>query len=235
MRTPLHILCAMADDLQTLPDSQHQGVHNDLILLKSSAHWLLAHANNVLDVCALEVQAVRVERAPFSTRSLVQSMSVAAQFAAQVRGVRFAAEIADDIPTLIVGDGPRLQQILRVLLSFIFQHVTAGDVFLNARRAGSGAASVSETPSARIVHRTGSSGGVGGGASHYSGSPPQSRASSPAQWCELLFSLSANLPSDWWRLGDQAGSSGALLLIGCVLFKPLTSVQGCMLLSSCVP
>lgn len=85
-------------------------------------------------------------------------MAIAANFAAEVRGVQFVSEIADDIPTLIVGDGPRLQQILRVLLSFVFQHVTSGDVFLSAKRAGSGSA-LSDSASAHMMHRT-SSGSV---------------------------------------------------------------------------
>lgn len=101
IRTPLHILCAMADELQSATttaaaaDTSTAGdpnVLSDLALLKSSSHWLLSQANCVLDVCALELNAVRVECSPVSTRGYVsadcfrficQSVSAAADFPLQ--------------------------------------------------------------------------------------------------------------------------------------------------------
>jgi hypothetical protein len=70
IRTPLNILCGMADELQTYGDTKTD-VSTDLVLLRSAAFWLLAHANNTLDVCSLELGTVRVERLPFSPRTYV--------------------------------------------------------------------------------------------------------------------------------------------------------------------
>ena len=211
MRTPLHILCAMADDLQTLPDSQHQGVHNDLILLKSSAHWLLAHANNVLDVCAGGAGGARGAGAVQHAQPRAVDVGGGAVRGAGVRA--FTSRPTVTIPPLVVGDGPRLQQVLRVLLSFIFQHVTSGAVLLDVRPAGNSTVT-RPAPLSMQQHPV------------PIGSRParrgSSRSASPVHVCELQFSLSASLPSDWWRLDDQAGSSGTVFCLSACLSVELS-------------
>jgi hypothetical protein len=67
IRTPLNILCGMADELQADGETRPDG-STDLVLLRSASLWLLAHANNTLDVCSLELGAVRIERLPFNPR-----------------------------------------------------------------------------------------------------------------------------------------------------------------------
>jgi hypothetical protein len=75
IRTPLNILCGMADELQSYSDTK-AAVSTDLALLRSAAFWLLAHANNTLDVCSLELGTVRVERVPFSPSRCVRLLTV---------------------------------------------------------------------------------------------------------------------------------------------------------------
>jgi K+-sensing histidine kinase KdpD len=66
IRTPLNILCGMADELHTHYTETEHDVSTDLVLLRSASFWLLAHANNTLDVCSLELGTIRVEHLPFS-------------------------------------------------------------------------------------------------------------------------------------------------------------------------
>jgi hypothetical protein len=142
----------MADELHThYTDTEHD-VSTDLVLLRSASFWLLAHANNTLDVCSLELGTIRVERLPFSPsayaalpsprllwlcldrvlalRRSVQLVVAGAQVAAETRGVQLLTSVASDVPKFVVGDGARTQQVLRVLMALLFQHIQQGDVSL---------------------------------------------------------------------------------------------------------
>jgi hypothetical protein len=53
-----------------------------------------------------------------------------AQVAAETRGVQLLTSVASDVPKFVVGDGARTQQVLRVLMALLFQHIQQGDVSL---------------------------------------------------------------------------------------------------------
>ena len=114
VRTPLAALMGAADLLMEAdlgPDPGHlaQIVHR-------SADRLMRLTHDLLEFSGLEAHRTLLHRAPVHVRDLVDD--VAASVAPLVDGrdleVRFA--VADTVPSVAVGDGPRIAQVVRTLV-----------------------------------------------------------------------------------------------------------------------
>eukprot|EP00698_Gefionella_okellyi_P013571 TRINITY_DN372_c0_g1_i2.p1 TRINITY_DN372_c0_g1~~TRINITY_DN372_c0_g1_i2.p1 ORF type:complete len:1378 (+),score=337.52 TRINITY_DN372_c0_g1_i2:53-4186(+) len=125
IRTPLNIICALSETVQ---QSREASAVPDIGLLQSTAQSMLAQANNVLDVLAVEIGALHLDSAKFNVANVSHSIVTGAQFAAEVKKIEFTYHLEHTVPTNVVGDSMRFQQALRALMNFMIRYAQEGSV-----------------------------------------------------------------------------------------------------------
>lgn len=116
IRTPLNGILSLADlmlmDEEDLSDEQK----DDLNTIRMSAHSLKTIINDVLDFSKIEAGQLTLERTQFSLHRLIEDtvkiLSVESRNASQ----NLVWEVTERVPTQVLGDPTRIQQILTNLL-----------------------------------------------------------------------------------------------------------------------
>ena len=110
IRTPMNGILGMAQLLAMSElDSDQQ---NYVQIIQSSGENLLKLINDILDFSKIESGNIELESQLFSLEDNLQSLCYLLSPAAQERHVVLSYQIAPNIPTILLGDSLRLQQIL---------------------------------------------------------------------------------------------------------------------------
>ncbi len=128
LRTPMNGVIGMTSLLlETHLDEEQLEFVNTI---RTSGDTLLALINDILDFSKIEAGRLELEECPFNLRSCVEAALdlVAAKTAST--GVELAHSIDHDLPTTLVGDVTRLQQILNNLLSNAAKFTSRGEIVL---------------------------------------------------------------------------------------------------------
>ncbi|KAH9616490.1 hypothetical protein KSS87_017356, partial [Heliosperma pusillum] len=114
IRSPLTAVVGMADILSTTTlDRQQRELLNVII---SSADLVLQLTNDILDLSKVESGVVRLEATKFRPREVVRHVLQTA--ATSLRKIlTLEGHISDDVPIEVIGDVPRIRQILTNLIS----------------------------------------------------------------------------------------------------------------------
>jgi len=144
IRTPMTGVMGMAELLLSTPLSPLQ--HDYTKAMQRSGEMLLKLLNDALDLARIEADRLELEPAPFDPRQLVEDVAQLEQGLAYAKGIRFALDVADDLPGLVLGDALRIKQVLLNLANNALKFTERGNVTLRVRPAGSGLLfSVSDT------------------------------------------------------------------------------------------
>eukprot|EP00698_Gefionella_okellyi_P025561 TRINITY_DN9410_c0_g1_i1.p1 TRINITY_DN9410_c0_g1~~TRINITY_DN9410_c0_g1_i1.p1 ORF type:complete len:1627 (-),score=412.44 TRINITY_DN9410_c0_g1_i1:61-4941(-) len=132
IRIPLSVVAALAD---ATADMAVEGTTaREAMLLQGAAQSLVALANNIRDVSAIETKQLKLEFTEFELSALLKRATAAAEFAATQKGLTFALTLSGDVPETVSGDGARLQQVLFNLLDNSIKFTSAGHVALRVAR-----------------------------------------------------------------------------------------------------
>jgi two-component system, sensor histidine kinase and response regulator len=132
IRTPLNAVLGMAELLQSTPLDENQREFTDTI--RTSGDALLTIINEILDFSKIEHGSIELEVAPFDLRRcLAEALEIAVPPKTD-RSIRLSHEVADDIPSLLLGDAFRLRQILVNLVANAFKFTERGEITVTARR-----------------------------------------------------------------------------------------------------
>lgn len=128
IRTPLNAIIGMSDLLSDAIGSERE---RDFIrTIRSSGNALLALLNDIIDFSKIESGHLALECVPVDLRACIESaVELVATQAAQ-QGLDLLYWIEPSMPTSILGDARRLQQILVNLLSNAVKFTERGEVFL---------------------------------------------------------------------------------------------------------
>jgi len=133
LRTPLNGLLGVAQLLAQSELTANQRAHVEAI--RSSGEALLGLVNDILDMAELDAGRIEPARAPFDPEALVQSVVELMAPRAREKRLDIAAWRAADVPAEIVGDGPRLRQVLFNLVGNALKFTETGGVEVRARTA----------------------------------------------------------------------------------------------------
>jgi signal transduction histidine kinase/CheY-like chemotaxis protein len=134
LRTPLNSVLGLAQVLARDPHLTTEQREQAATLERAGRH-LLAVANDVLDLAAVEAGKLRLTHAPLSLRTLVEGCASLVRPQAAQKGIALRAELAPDAPGAVRGDETRLRQIVLNLLSNAVKFTpTGGEVRLRALR-----------------------------------------------------------------------------------------------------
>ncbi len=127
IRTPLNGIMGFTDlvlDRKELDSS----IRRQVELIKTSGAALLTVVNDVLDFSKIEAGAVELEAKPFSPVALLDNcVSIVREIAAK-KGLGLTAQHSVETPERVMGDEPRVQQILLNLLNNAIKFTPSGRV-----------------------------------------------------------------------------------------------------------
>eukprot|EP00698_Gefionella_okellyi_P000613 TRINITY_DN10541_c0_g1_i1.p1 TRINITY_DN10541_c0_g1~~TRINITY_DN10541_c0_g1_i1.p1 ORF type:complete len:1275 (+),score=303.78 TRINITY_DN10541_c0_g1_i1:74-3898(+) len=130
IRTPMNAVVALTDSVAD--GLSTSGLSKEAALFQTAAKSLVALANNVMDVSAIEAHALRIENTTFNLPRLLKHAAAAAQTVASTRHMFVEHTSAlQYLPQIVIGDGVRLQQILYNLLSNAVTATRQGSVVLH--------------------------------------------------------------------------------------------------------
>ena len=129
IRTPMSAVIGMARLLSNTELTSHQ---KDLAsTIHSSSHALLTILNDILDLSKLEAGKLELDQQSFNLLDCVQAAVNLLTPSATEKGIKLTLVTAPDLPQVIMGDSPRLRQILINLLSNAVKFTAAGAVKLS--------------------------------------------------------------------------------------------------------
>ncbi|MFA6371929.1 MAG: ATP-binding protein [Methanothrix sp.] len=126
IRTPMNAVIGMTGLLldENLTESQRE----DVEIIRRSGDTLLSIINNILDLTKIETEKIELERQPFDLRDCLDvSMDMVAADANR-KGLNIEYTFEDYVPTVILGDPTRINQILINLLNNAVKFTEKGKI-----------------------------------------------------------------------------------------------------------
>jgi len=134
VRTPMNGVLGMSRLLRDTPLDEDQRESVETVV--SSGEYLLTILDDLLDISKLDADKLELEMVPFIIADVVdQTLAVMAP-RAQEKELTLNADMAGDLPPVVVGDPHRIRQILLNLLSNAIKFTQTGSVSLSVQSKG---------------------------------------------------------------------------------------------------
>lgn len=133
LRTPMNGLLGMSE---LLLDTSLDNNQRDLVnTLRSSGENLLQLLNDILDISKVEAGDLKLENVPFDLSILMQETVQVYTPIVMQKQLSIDLKLQEDLPSVVIGDPARLQQILRNLISNALKFTHEGGVTVNVTLA----------------------------------------------------------------------------------------------------
>jgi signal transduction histidine kinase/CheY-like chemotaxis protein len=132
IRTPMNGVIGLTELLQDTHLSSHQQVLVSTI--KQSGKSLLTIINDILDYSKLESGKVILDRKPTKIRDFIQSVEKLFTHSPRYDSANFFVSVDANVPSCLLLDTGRLQQILSNLLSNAFKFTKEGEICLKVSK-----------------------------------------------------------------------------------------------------
>jgi signal transduction histidine kinase/CheY-like chemotaxis protein/HPt (histidine-containing phosphotransfer) domain-containing protein len=129
IRSPMSGLLGVVELLRDTPLSLEQAGMIEMV--HASADSLLRIVNDILDFSKMDAGSVAVNLEATEFRPLIAAIVEPSAHAAAAKGLRWASEVAEDIPAWLLLDPLRLRQILVNLLTNALKFTASGTVRLD--------------------------------------------------------------------------------------------------------
>jgi HAMP domain-containing protein/CheY-like chemotaxis protein/signal transduction histidine kinase len=139
LRTPLNSLLILAQQLGDNPDGNLSGKQVEFAkTIHGSGSDLLTLINDILDLSKIESGTVTLDVSEYRFQNLRNYVDRTFRHMAEAKHLGFSVELRDSLPTAMMTDTTRLQQVLKNLLSNAFKFTTHGQVSLSISLVTSG-------------------------------------------------------------------------------------------------
>ncbi|HSD27484.1 MAG TPA: ATP-binding protein, partial [Vicinamibacteria bacterium] len=132
IRTPMNAVIGMAELL--LDTSLAPGQREYVLTLKDAAESLLGLINDVLDFSKVEAGRLDLNPVEFDLRETLGDTLRTLGLRAHQKGLELAGRIAPEVPDRVVGDGPRLRQVLVNLVGNAIKFTEQGEVVVQVEK-----------------------------------------------------------------------------------------------------
>ncbi len=131
IRTPMNAILGFLHLFDRNNLSQKQNSYIEKITI--SATGLLRIINDILDFSKIEANKMNLEYAPFSLETSINAIHSIMSFTANEKGLSLTNHIDEDVPTVIIGDRERLNQILLNLLGNAIKFTHSGSISIDVK------------------------------------------------------------------------------------------------------
>ncbi|QNB00367.1 response regulator [Massilia sp. Se16.2.3] len=139
LRTPLNSLLILAQQLSDNPEGNLSGKQVEFAkTIHGSGSDLLTLINDILDLSKIESGTVTLDVSEYRFATLRNYVDRTFRHMAEAKHLGFQVDLADNLPTAVMTDTTRLQQVLKNLLSNAFKFTSHGQVSLNISLVTSG-------------------------------------------------------------------------------------------------
>jgi CheY-like chemotaxis protein/two-component sensor histidine kinase len=139
LRTPLNSLLILAQQLSDNPEGNLSGKQVEFAkTIHGSGSDLLTLINDILDLSKIESGTVTLDVSEYRFSALRNYVDRTFRHMAEAKHLGFQVDLADNLPTALMTDTTRLQQVLKNLLSNAFKFTSHGQVALNISLVTSG-------------------------------------------------------------------------------------------------
>ncbi|MGN6573701.1 MAG: ATP-binding protein [Pseudolabrys sp.] len=132
IRTPLNGMLGMADLLLDTPLAPEQVTYAKAA--KTSGETLLSLIEEILDFSKIEAGKLDLEARPFALSAMVEEAVELLAPRAQAKGIEIASFVDERLPAHLVGDAPRLRQVLLNLAGNAIKFTETGGVAVIVER-----------------------------------------------------------------------------------------------------
>lgn len=129
-RTPLNGILGMAQLLAGTNLSPQQSEF--LESLQGSARWLAGSVEEVLDLARADMGKLTLQRVEFSLREMLRETSKSEAKDAEEKGLQLVVDVDNGVPDRLVGDAPRLRQVLVAFLRGACKITSNGELLVRA-------------------------------------------------------------------------------------------------------
>jgi HAMP domain-containing protein/CheY-like chemotaxis protein/signal transduction histidine kinase len=139
LRTPLNSLLILAQQLGDNPEGNLSGKQVEFAkTIHGSGSDLLTLINDILDLSKIESGTVTLDVSEYRFQNLRNYVDRTFRHMAEAKHLSFSVELAEALPTAMMTDTTRLQQVLKNLLSNAFKFTSHGQVALHIGLVASG-------------------------------------------------------------------------------------------------
>ncbi|MFT5451523.1 MAG: signal transduction histidine kinase/BarA-like signal transduction histidine kinase [Enterobacterales bacterium] len=131
IRTPMNAVLGMSYLLSKTGLNNQQNDYLDS--LTNSADSLLVLINDILDLSKVEAGKIDLEYRPFSINELFTNLEYQINLTLDRQLVRFETSISEQLPTMLIGDGLRLNQIILNLCNNAVKFTKNGEIQLSVK------------------------------------------------------------------------------------------------------
>jgi two-component system, sensor histidine kinase and response regulator len=133
IRTPLNGIMGLTELVleMNLPEEEKESLQ----LVSSSAKSLLETINDILDFSNIEAKKTTLQREYFNLRTKLGEVIGRLAIPAQQKKLELICSVAQEVPAFLLGDAPKLLQILNHLLSNAIKFTQRGEVELRVTGA----------------------------------------------------------------------------------------------------
>jgi PAS domain S-box-containing protein len=134
IRTPLNGILGMADLLADTPLTAEQTTY--LTAVKASGASLLSLIEEVLDFSRIEAGRLELEAKPFPLAAMIEEVVELLGPRAQAKGLEICSYVDERLPAHVIGDAPRLRQVLLNLAGNAIKFTECGGLSIVAEPSG---------------------------------------------------------------------------------------------------
>ncbi len=137
IRTPMNGVLGMTELLATSDLNERQ--YNFVTTIRDSGEALLKIINDILDFSKIEAGKLELERQPFDVAGLAEQCVDSLAPLAQAKGLEMLCDLNSIDNPSVIGDAPRLRQVLTNLIGNAIKFTESGEVLLrvSSRARGS--------------------------------------------------------------------------------------------------
>ncbi|KWT85887.1 GAF domain-containing hybrid sensor histidine kinase/response regulator [Candidatus Magnetominusculus xianensis] len=126
IRTPMNAIIGLTDIvLERILDEKQKEY---LLIVKSSANFLLSTINGILDIMKIESGKFELENMDFSIKAVVASAIDMFLITAPKKGILIKYDISPEVPSVLKGDPTRLRQVLINLIGNALKFTLKGEI-----------------------------------------------------------------------------------------------------------
>jgi signal transduction histidine kinase/CheY-like chemotaxis protein len=129
IRTPMNGILGMTElalDTDLKPEQREY-----VGLVRQSADSLLTVINDILDFSKIEAGRLELDPAEFNVRELIEGTAKMLAVRAHQKGLELVCDIANSVPASVIGDAPRIRQILVNLIGNAVKFTERGEIVLS--------------------------------------------------------------------------------------------------------